>query len=571
MTEPDSPSSDPSPDRASQHPVMPRSGGSGSGLLRSNLLVAAGTALSRVTGLLRVAVFVAVIGRTGLADVYTIANETPNIVYDLLLGGVLSATLVPLFASFLVQDHSDNDRDGSGAHATRVVITISVTLVTGLTALAVVLAPWVFGIYSITPAANVDADMLRQVGTLLTRIFMIQILFYGLSGIAGAYLNASRKFFAPAWAPILSNLVIIAALLSLPDPGSAGWELGDVLTNDRLLWTLGAGTTAGIAAMALVLIPSVRSTGLSFRPAWEWRHPAVRSLLTMSGWTLGFVAANQVAVAVIRNLAQPGSGDAAAYFYAFTFFVLPHGLLAVSISTTFQPEMARAVGRHDREAFIHHASLGIRMVAVLTLPAGVLLFVLRDPIIGLAFQRGAFSAMDAANTARALAGFSVGLVGFSVYMFVLRAFYAHRDTRTPFIINTAENLLNIVIALVLVGRYGVLGLSLGFAIAYLISAIGAIRILGNKVTGFPVSAVLLSIARMLIAGVVMAEAIWLATRTFDATTGSGALGRILVGTVIGAIVYLAALTLMRAPEAKQILSTVARPITRVARRDHRGE
>ncbi len=538
--------------------------------LRSNLVVAAGTALSRLTGLLRVAVFVAVIGRTGLADVYTIANETPNIIYDLLLGGVLSATLVPLFSSFFISDRPDAAGERGDAHATRVVITVSATLVIGLTAVAVVLAPWVFRIYSITPSPEVDAETLRQVGTLLTRIFMVQILFYGLSGIAGAYLNASRRFFAPAWAPILSNLVIIAALISLPDPGPGGWDLVDVLNNDRLLWTLGAGTTAGIAVMALVLIPALRSAGLNFRPVWEWRHPAVRSLLTMSGWTLGFVAANQIAVAVVRNLAQPGSGDAAAYFYAFTFFVLPHGLLAVSISTTFQPEMARAVGRHDREAFIHHASLGIRMVAVLTLPAGVLLFVLRDPIIGLAFQRGAFSAIDAANTSRALAGFSIGLVGFSVYMFVLRAFYAHRDTRTPFIINVAENLLNIAIAVVLVGRYGVLGLGLAFAIAYLMSAIGAIRILGNKVTGFPVSAVLLSIARMLLAGVVMAEVIWLVTRSLGDTTGPGALWRILVGTVIGVIVYLGALTVMRAPEAKKIISTVAAPIIRATRQDRRG-
>ena len=582
MTEPTEPSpditphlpSDQMPDHTSR-PERPRLEGQRSGspqptLLQSNMLVAAGTALSRLTGLLRVAVFVAVIGRTGLADVYTIANETPNIVYDLLLGGVLSATLVPLFSSFLVQDEPGADRSGSGAHATRVVITISATLVSGLTALAVVLAPWIFGIYAITPAPGVDADALREVGTVLTRIFMIQILFYGLSGIAGAYLNASRRFFAPAWAPILSNLVIVAALLSLPDPGAGGWGLSDVLDNDRLLWTLGAGTTAGIAAMALVLIPSLRSAGLDLRPAWEWRHPAVRSLLTMSGWTLGFVAANQIAVAVIRNLAQPGSGDAAAYFYAFTFFVLPHGLLAVSISTTFQPEMARAVGRRDREAFIHHTSLGIRMVAVLTLPAGVLLFVLRDPIIGLAFQRGAFSAVDASNTARALAGFSVGLVGFSVYMFVLRAFYAHRDTRTPFIINSAENLLNIAIAVVLVGRYGVLGLSLAFAIAYLISAIGAIQILGIKVNGFPVSAVLVSIARMLIAGVVMAEAMWLLTRSLSETTGMGALWRILIATVIGVIVYLVALTVMRSPEAKQIISTVTGVFTRATRRDHRG-
>jgi putative peptidoglycan lipid II flippase len=542
-------------------PDGPRSVG-----LRSNLVVAAGTALSRVTGLVRVAVFVAVIGRTGLADVYTIANETPNIVYDLLLGGILSATLVPLFSSFLSASTQGNAQDPSSQHTTQVVITIASTLVVGLTAVAVVLAPWVFGIYSITPSADVDAATLRQVGTILTRIFMLQILFYGLSGIANAYLNASRRFFAPAWAPILSNVVIIAALVSLPDPGPGGWELTDVLESQRLLWTLGAGTTAGIAAMTLVLVPSLRRAGLRFRPVWEWRHPVVRQLLTMSGWTLGFVAANQVAVAVVRNLAQPGSGDAAAYFYAFTFFVLPHGLLAVSISTTFQPELARAFGQADHLAFVTQASLGIRMVAVLTLPAGVLLFVLRDPIIGLAFQRGAFSAVDAANTARALAGFSVGLVGFSIYMFVLRVMHARRDTRTPFFVNLVENVLNIVLALVLVNRYGVLGLAAAFALAYLISALGVIRILGAQVRDFPVPEVFIGLARMALAGLVMAGAVWLSSRSLGGTTGADAIRRILVGTTIGAGVYLAALVMLRAPEVRSILS----PVRKVTQRGRRG-
>jgi putative peptidoglycan lipid II flippase len=541
-------------------PDGPRSVG-----LRANLVVATGTALSRVTGLVRVAVFVAVIGRTGLADVYTIANETPNIVYDLLLGGILSATLVPLFSSFLVLSSQSSGEAEQAERATQVVITIASTLVLGLTAVAVVLAPWVFGIYAITPSADVDVTTLRQVGTILTRIFMVQILFYGLSGIANAYLNASRRFFAPAWAPILSNMVIIAALVSLPNPGPDGWELTDVLDDQRLLWTLGAGTTAGIAVMTMALGPPLWRAGLRFRPVWEWRHPVVRQLLTMSGWTLGFVAANQVAVAVVRNLAQPGSGDAAAYFYAFTFFVLPHGLLAVSISTTFQPELSRAFGQSDQGAFVAQASLGIRMVAVLTLPAGVLLFVLRDPIIGLAFQRGAFSAVDAANTARALAGFSVGLVGFSVYMFVLRAMHARRDTRTPFWVNLAENLLNIVLALLLVNRYGVLGLALAFALAYLLSALGVIKVLSVQVAGFPVRSVLASLGRIAVAGAVMAVAVWTTTRGVGATTGTGAIWRILIGTTIGVGIYLGALTLFRAPEANSLLS----PFRRAARRDHR--
>ena len=509
------------------------------GLLRSNVTVAAGTALSRVTGLLRIVVFGAVIGRTALADTYKLANETPNIVYELLLGGVLSATLVPLFSSFV--EHDDEE-------STNAVITVAVTLMAVLTALAVAAAPLIFRLYTLTPHEAVDADVLRRVGTTLTRIFLLQILFYGLAGIANAFLNSRRRFFAAAWSPILPNLVIIATLLSLPDPGDGGWELADVLTDDRLRWTLGLGATAGIATMALALAPAVRRTGFRFRPVWNWRHPAVRKLLAMSAWTIGFVAANQVALIVVRNLTEPGSGDAASYFDAFTFFVLPHGLLAVSIATTFQPELSRAVARRDRAAFIRQTSLGVRLIALLTIPAGVGIFVLRRPIVGALLEHGEYGPADAFVTSRALGGFALGLVGFSVYLFVLRGFYAHHDTRTPFVVNVVENLLNIVLAIVLVGRYGVLGLGLAFALAYLLSAGWALQIMSYKVPGFRAGAVLRGLWPMLLAAAVMGEVVWLVTEPIGGNSGLGAAARLAVGGMCGIVVYVGMLALLGAPE-----------------------
>ncbi|MEO6571726.1 MAG: murein biosynthesis integral membrane protein MurJ, partial [Ilumatobacteraceae bacterium] len=410
-------------------------------LLKSNLVVAAGTALSRISGLVRVAVFAYVIGQKALGDAYSLANETPNIVYDLLLGGVLSATLIPLFTSFMAgaqaerggrhgpDGHDELDDQRGDEHATNVVVTVAVTLMFALTVVAVLLAPLIFRLYSLRVADTVDVDVYRAVGTTLTRIFLVQILFYGLTGIANAYLNSRRRYFAAAWSPILPNLIIVLTLLSLPGAGSVRYRPEDVLTDGRLRWTLGLGATAGIASMALAVVPAALRAGLRFRPAFEWRHPAVRKLLVLSGWTIGFVVANQIALLVVKNLAGGrGEGLNKAYFDAFVFFVLPHGLLAVSIATTFQPEMARAVTRRDREAFVHHASLGTRLIALLTLPAAAGIFVLRAPIIGLLLQRGQFDAVAAANTSRALAGLSLGLVGFSVYLFVLRGFYAHQDT-----------------------------------------------------------------------------------------------------------------------------------------------
>jgi putative peptidoglycan lipid II flippase len=523
-------------------------------LLRSNLVVASGTALSRLSGLARITVFGYVIGQTALADAYRIGNETPNIVYELLLGGVLSATLVPLFTSF---DHREDEE------STNVVITVSLVLLGGITLVAVVAAPLIFGLYTLDPGGGVDPELFRDVGTLLTRVFLLQIFFYGATALATAWLNSRRRFFAAAWSPILPNLIIIASLLSLPGAGSADWTLDDVVDDSRLRWTLGLGATAGIAAMALVLIPAVRRNGLHYRPRLEFRHPAVRRLLTLSGWTLGYVIANQVVIVVVRNLADPGSGDASAYFDAYTFFVLPHGLLAMSIATTFVPEMARSVARRDRDGFTAWASFGVRLIGLLAVPAGILLFVLRRAIVGAFLQHGEYTAAAADNTSRALAGFALGLIGFSIYLFVLRGFFAHQDTRTPFVINLFECAVNIILAFALVGRYGILGLGLAFAISYVVGALWALQVLSYKVPTFPVRSVLWGLLPMVVAGALAGEVMWLVAVNVGGNTGGEAVLRLAVAGLAGIAAYVAVMFILRVPELRGIVDRIraVRPAT----------
>ena len=510
-----------------------------SGLVRSNAIVALGTLLSRITGLLRVVALLAVVGGNAVSDAYLLANESPNIIYELLVGGVLSATLVPLFTSF---DASDDDESRN------VVITFTVTLMVAVTVVAVVMAPLIFGLFSRRVADGVDPETFRSVGTTLARIFLVQILFYGLTGLANAYLNSKRRFFAAAWSPILPNLIIIASLLTVPAATSGEYALTDVLDDSRLRLTLGLGATLGIAAMAATVVPAAIRAGLRPKVVWNPKHPAVKKLLTLSAWTLGFVGANIVAQVVVKNLTDPGSSGSTAYVAAFTFFMLPHGLLGVSIATTFQPEMARAVAAKSRQRFVDAASLGIRMTALLTIPAGVGLFVLRRPLIGLALERGEFGPDDAAQASRALAGFALGLGAFSIYLFVLRAFYAHQDTKTAFTINTVENLINIVVGVALVGTYGVLGLGASFALAYVIAALWALQVLSYKVPGFSVKAILLSVSRMLVAAALMGESVWFVVRDIGGNQGGGAFLRLAVGTFVGIVVYGVLMAAMGAPE-----------------------
>lgn len=509
-----------------------------SGLLRSNLVVAVGTLLSRITGLLRFVALAAVLGGTAVSDAYLLANETPNIVYELLVGGVLSATLVPLFTTF---DTNDDDESRN------VVLTTAISLILAVTIIAVAAAPLIFGLFSRRIADGVDPDTFRSVGTTLSRIFLVQILFYGLTGLANAFLNSRRRFFAAAWSPILPNIIIIASLLSIPAT-SDGYVLTDILTDTRLRLTLGLGATLGIGVMAATLIPAAWNAGLRPKFVWNLKHPAVKNLLSLSFWTLGFVASNVVALIVIRNLTDPGSSGSTAYFAAFVFFMLPHGLLGVSIATTFQPEMARAVAEKKKQKFIDAASLGVRMTALLTIPAGVGLFVLRRPLIGATLQYRNFTAEDALLASRTLAGLALGLGAFSIYFFVLRAFYAHQDTKTAFKVNVVENLINIVLGIALVGTYGVLGLGASFAIAYIVAALWVLQILSYKVPGFSVKSILTSLFRMIVAAALMGESVWFIVRNIGGNSGGGAFLRLAVGSVVGVVVYGVLLASMGAPE-----------------------
>jgi putative peptidoglycan lipid II flippase len=519
------------------------------GLLAANVSVALGTLFSRLTGLLRVIVLGIVIGQGALADAYTSANNSPNSIYELLLGGVLSATLVPLFTRHLEEDDEE---------ATSAVVSVSIIVLAAVTAAAVVAAPLIFRLFSLSPAADVDAQEFRSVGTSLTRIFLLQIFFYGLMALFSALLNARRRFFAPAWSPVLANVVIIAALLAVPAVLDDRAPSLDTATDSlalRLL--LAAGATGGIALMALALLPALRHAGVRVRFRPRWRHPAVGQLVRLSGWTLGYVVANQVALIVVQNLADPGSGQQDAYAKAYTFFQLPHGLLAVSIMTTFAPDLARFVQRHDKPAFIARAALGVRLVALLTMPAGFGYLVLRQPLIGALLQHGEFGPEAAERTADALAGFALGLVGFSVYLFVLRGFFAHQDTRTPFVINLGENVLNIVLAVVFSAWWGVLGLGLAFALAYLVAAAWSLQVLAYKVPGFALRPLYASFGRSLLAAVLMAEAVWLVTQVVGSNVGGGAWVRAIVGVIVGLAVYVGVLALQRDPDIRSLRAVVS--------------
>ena len=538
-----------------------------SGLLRSNVVVASGTLVSRVTGLIRVMVFAYVVGQTALADAYKLSNETPNIIYDLIIGGVLSATLVPVITSVIAQAGTAVRRQLDA------IVTTAVLAISALTLVAVLAAPLIFRLYSITLSADVDPSVFRSAGTTLTRIFLVQILFYGLTGVMNAILHSRERFAAAAWAPVVANVVVITTLLTIPGAGSRTRSISEIGVDGRLTWTLGLGATGGIAIMSLIVIAAVVRSGYVPRFAWSPGDPAVRRLLSMSGWTLAFVLANQVALVVVRNLAEPGSALASAYFDAFTFFVLPHGLLAVSVATTFQPRLARDVASGDGQGFAARMSTGITAIVALTAPASAALIVLATPIVQVFMERGQFDPIATANTSSALRGLAIGLVGFSVFLFTLRGFYANHDTRTPFMLNLFENALNIVLAIVLVGPFGVAGLGAALGFAYLIAAVAAVVVVRQRwAPSIDVRAIAVSIIKWLTAAAGAGAIMAVGRELFDAGGSSTIATTVwLAGALVaGLVTYWMAALLVRADGVPTVATARAALSRAAARGRHDG-
>jgi putative peptidoglycan lipid II flippase len=524
-------------------------------MFRDTLVVAMGTAMSRLTGLLRVIVLGVIIGQTSLADAFDGANNSPNSIYELLVGGLLAASLVPLFTRF-AEDKDDE--------ATETVVSTSLIVLALATLVAILAAPLIFRLFSLHPSPLVDTDQFRRAGTALTRIFLIQIFFYGLTAIGSALLNSRRRFFAAAWAPVLSNIVSITLLFIIPFTRDGVPNLTDVLNDHTFFWLLTMSSTGGVMAMGLILIPALRKADVPFRFRPNFSHPAVRTMVKLSSWTFGFVVTNQISLVIIKNLAQPGSGNQDAYSKAFTFFMLPHGLLAISIATTFVPELVRRVRAGDNEGFATWTTSGVRWISLLTIPSSVAIVILANPIIAALLEHGNFDSAASNNTARALAGLSVGLAGFSVYIFALRGFYAHEDTRTPFYVNLFENVLNVVLALILVGRYGVLGLGLAFGIAYMISAVVVLWLLHVKYGAVHWVRLVALLWRTILASAVMGFVVWFLEGLLEAQSDMAQLAELFLCITAGFIVYVGALYLVRVSEIRNLSALLPRRATDVS-------
>lgn len=519
---------------------------SGRRLLRSSVVVGIGTGASRVTGLLRTIAIAYAFGTTLVGDSYNLANTTPNVVYDLVLGGILAATLVPI----IVERFERDEHRSIDALATVVTLALLV-----LSIVATALAPLIIRLYTIGKEPVEAAQQISLAVPLLV-MFMPQVFFYGLSTLWTAILNAKRSFAVPAFAPVLNNVIVICLFVGIGRLLSGEGELTvDRITGDRpLLLLVGLGTTAGIAAMALVLWPAMRHAGIRLHWNPDWRDSSVATVARLSAWTLGYVAANQVVFFVMTTLINStGRGRVSAFTFAWQFFQLPYGLFTVSIMTTFTPELATHVARADLGAYRRRFSQGLRLGSLLVIPTAVAFVVLATPAVTVLLERGFFDDASTDVTAFALRWLAIGLPGFAVFLYTMRGFFAFQDTRTPFFLNLFENGLQVVLSFALLPFFGFGGIIAAFSIAYSIGAVVALVTLQRRAGPYLDAALGSGVLRHLLAALAMGAALAVVVSVIDS-----ALVALLAGVVVGGLVYLGVLALLRSRELGELRDQLRR-------------
>ena len=517
----------------------PRSDGH---LVRSSAVVALGTALSRLTGFLRLGVMAYAIGATALAEAYNLANNTPNLLYDLVLGGILSATLVPVVVAHTGRD----DERGIDALATVITVILAVATVVG-----VAIAPLIIWLYNLS-SSSAERSTQAAVAVPLLMMFAPQILFYGLTSLGTALLNARRSFAVPAFAPVLNNIVVICLFLALPRLADGGSLTFDEVRHDTgLLLLLGFGTTAGLLAMTVVLWPALRRAGIRLRWNLDLRDPAVREVGRLSGWTFGYVVSNLVAYGVIQTLAN-GVDGVSIYAYAWLFFQLPYGLWTVSVMTAHTPELSALHVAGDMDRLRLRFAGGLRLILIVAIPATVGMILLAGPLIRVILEHGEFTMTAADTTSNTLIALLCGLPSFSLFLFAMRGFYAQRDTRLPFYVNLAETILGLIVAFLVVDRFGVVGLGASGSIAYSVFAIVALILLHRRIGPYLDGTTAMTILKIVVATAVMGACV----RSIDILSSFSDIVTLIVAGAMGAVIYVSLLLILGVSEVRSVAGRV---------------
>ena len=540
-------------------------------VMRSSALMASGTVVSRLTGIMRDVAAAAALGFYLVADAFSLGNSLPTIIYILVVGGALNAVFVPQ----LVRRMKDDPDDGK-AYADR-LLTLVGTVLLLLSIVAVLAAPLIVDLY--TPADYPQADF--ELAVAFARLCLPQILFYGIYTMLSQVLNARGQFGAPMFAPIANNVVAIATFLLFISVAGTSAAADGVLTSSQVL-ILGIGTTLGVVVQALILIPLLLRSGHVWRLRFDWRDAGLGRAGVLAFWTIALVLVNQATYVVVARLATQANVDATAagvtaaglttYQKAHLVFMLPHSVITVSIVTAMLPALSRIAHSGDLPRVGREIGSTMRLAASFIVPIAAILLVTGSGIAVLLFGYGAAIPAQAAIMGQIVSVFMLSLLPFTLFYVLLRGFYALEDTRTPFFITVVFSLIWLALAVPLfrlVGSGGpqVASLAFSYGISYWIGMAVAWFILARRIGGLDSARTIRAVARMVGAGA-FALLCMLGVRSLLSTYVTGpatadkwaVLATVASVAVTGSVAYFVAAWILRISEVSAMMEVVKRKV-----------
>lgn len=516
-----------------------------SSIRRAGATVAAGTLVSRLTGLVRSVVLAATLGTvgSGAADAFALANQLPNNIYVVISSGLLAGVIVPQ----IVQ--AAKHRDGGSAFVSK-LLTLGVVAMAVVTVIAVFAAPllvWGYG-------AKLDPET-QALALALAYWCLPQLFFYGLYALVGEVLN-TRKVFGPfAWSPIANNIVSIAGF------GVFIWLFG--MQTDVIGWTpemiavLCGTATAGIVLQAVVLLLFWRRAKLRVRPDFRWRGIGLRQIGRLAGWSFLMVLAGQISGLVQVNLVGAASGDDASIAtlqMAWVVFMLPFSVIVLAIGTPYFTRISEHVADGRDDLVRADISASTRTIGVLMIGALAAIVAAIVPVSRVFTD----TPENAVAFAWVLGAYLIALLPLSFQFVLQRTFYAHHDTRTPFLFTLVQAFLVIATALLaswlLPESQLAVGIALGQSCANLVQLTLAVILLRRKIGPLGLAPAAPAILRFLAAGIPAGAVGWLVFLAFGGVGGwatASVLQAVVGGAVIGVAaltVYLIVLIALRVPE-----------------------